>query len=109
VRHEDHFAEDTDDVDWLRQVGSNGWVVLTKDKRIRKREDEREALIDAKVRLFVLSVRQNLRGNEMAQTFIRNISRMERMVRKQPAPFIAGVYQNEVRLLYPQRLPSETE
>lgn len=33
--HDDHFAQDTLDVDWLTEVGRQGWVVLTKDKNIR--------------------------------------------------------------------------
>ena len=32
--HDDHFAPAVLDVDWLREVGSRGWVVLTKDRRI---------------------------------------------------------------------------
>jgi hypothetical protein len=101
VKHDDHFAEDTEDVDWLSHVGRHDWVVLTKDKRIRRREDEREALIAANVRMFVLSVGHTLRGEEMAQVFINNISRMERTIRKQTPPFIAGVYQDQIRMLYP--------
>jgi PIN like domain len=29
--HDTHFAEDTPDKHWLPQVGTKGWVVLTKD------------------------------------------------------------------------------
>ena len=30
--HDDHFRQDTTDEEWLRQVGGQGWIVLTKDK-----------------------------------------------------------------------------
>lgn len=33
--HDDHFARDAEDRDWLRVVGARGWVVLTKDQRLR--------------------------------------------------------------------------
>ncbi|WP_051482568.1 hypothetical protein [Synechocystis sp. PCC 7509] len=32
--HDDHFAPDAQDVDWIPEVGKKGWVVLTKDARI---------------------------------------------------------------------------
>ena len=33
--HDDEFEPDARDVDWLQAVGQRGWVVLTKDARIR--------------------------------------------------------------------------
>jgi uncharacterized protein with PIN domain len=53
--HDDHFAQDAQDEVWLTEVGSKGWVVLTKDQRIRFRVIEREALKAAGVRAFVLT------------------------------------------------------
>ena len=109
IKHDDHFPEGTEDTVWLEEIGKSNWVVLTKDKCIRKRQHEREALIAASVRMFVLTAGKDLRGEEMAQIFIDNISRMERMIRKQPAPFIANVYRSEVRLTYPPPPPSSSE
>lgn len=102
IKHDDHFSDDTEDTVWLEAIGKSGWVVLTKDKAIRRREHERDALIAASVRMFVLTAGKDLRGEEIAQMFIENISRMERMIRKQPAPFIANVYRSEVKLMYPK-------
>lgn len=33
--HDDRFARDEEDRVWLRSVGEWGWVVLTKDQRLR--------------------------------------------------------------------------
>ena len=33
--HDDHFAPDAKDEAWLAEVGKRGWIVLTKDDRIR--------------------------------------------------------------------------
>jgi hypothetical protein len=33
--HDDHFPQGTPDVVWLTEVGKRGWIVLTKDTRIR--------------------------------------------------------------------------
>jgi hypothetical protein len=45
----DHFGLSTPDADWLREVGRRGWVVLTKDQRIRRRQAEFQALLEAVV------------------------------------------------------------
>jgi hypothetical protein len=50
-----HFPKGTDDDVWLTLAGSNGWVVLTRDKRIRYRRLERLALHTAGVRAFVFT------------------------------------------------------
>jgi len=34
--HDDHFAQDAQDVDWMPEVGKKGWVILTKDNKISK-------------------------------------------------------------------------
>lgn len=46
------------------QLFANGWVVLTKDKQIRRRTLELKALTEAGVAAFVLTA-GNLRGEEM--------------------------------------------
>ncbi len=96
--HDDHFPQSAPDVEWLATVGANRWVVLTKDKRIRHRVLERDAIIAAKLRVFVLASSKGLTGQQMGQMLVRNLPRMERIARKQPPPFIAGVYEKEVRL-----------
>ena len=50
----DHFALDAKDVHWLPEIGRRGWVLVTKDWRIQQRPLEREAIINAEVRAFVL-------------------------------------------------------
>lgn len=35
--HDTHFARDEEDRVWLRAVGERGWVVLTKDQKLRYR------------------------------------------------------------------------
>src|SRR5271155_5037219 len=46
---------------WLRDAGENDWIVLTKDDAIRRRPAERDAMIEAAVRVFCLTTAQ-LRG-----------------------------------------------
>jgi len=95
--HEDHFAQDARDEDWLPKVGRRGWTVLMKDKQIRRTRLEREALLAAGVRAFVLTA-GNLTGPEQAEVFARQIRRIARMALNVPAPFVAGVSRDGIVL-----------
>jgi hypothetical protein len=88
--HDDHFKPDTPDQDWLRKVGAQGWVVLTKDKAIRRNLLEREALIDARVACFMLG-RGDLSAVQMSLAFVKALPRMTRALRRFCVPLAAGV------------------
>ena len=90
--HDDYFPPNADDVEWLPPVGERGWIVLTRDKRIRYRSQERTALIQARVRAFVLSG-GSLSGPAMAAAFVNALPAMRQFVERYQAPFIASVTQ----------------
>ena len=90
--HDDHFPPDARDDVWLPPVGARGWIVLTRDKRIRYRSQERTALLQARVRAFVLSG-GNLSAPAMAEAFVKALPAMRRFVARYEAPFIACVTQ----------------
>ena len=83
----DHFPINTPDVDWLKTVGDNGWIVLSKDGRIRRDSVERTALKAAGVRAFFLT-QQGLTGVEMADIFATALHGMVNRAHSQAAPFI---------------------
>lgn len=85
--HDDHFPQTTPDVDWLAEVGRRGWVVLSKDERIRRNRIEREALEAARVRAFFLT-QQDITGQEMADLFRDALPGMTNRAISHPAPFI---------------------
>ncbi len=88
--HKDHFPPGAKDEDWLREVGRQGWVVLTKDKMLRYRESEITAFRTARVRAFVLTS-GNLKAIDMAEAFVRALPKMRRLLQKKSGPFIAKV------------------
>lgn len=88
--HADFFQEDAPDDDWLHWVGERGWLVLTKDKRIRYRKVEFAAVEQARVRLFVLTAGQ-ITASEMGRIFVKALKKMERLATKHDEPFIARV------------------
>jgi hypothetical protein len=91
--HDDHFAPDAKDEDWLAEVGKRGWIVLTKDDRIRYRVTERSALMSVRVRAFVLTSTQ-LQGTEMAAAFVKALPRIKRLIANHAPPFIGRVSRN---------------
>jgi len=95
--HDDHFPTDARDENWLTEVGKKGWVVLMKDKRVRRIQLEREALLAAGVRAFVLTS-GNLTGPEMADIFAKHLQRMAGMSLTHPAPFVASVSRTRISL-----------
>ncbi|WP_414755549.1 hypothetical protein [Anabaena sp. CCY 9910] len=91
--HDEHFAKDAQDVDWLPEVGKRGWVVLTKDGKISNNCLERIAVARAEIKMFTFAS-QSLSGEEMAEILLKVIVKMQGFVRKHPAPFIAKIYRD---------------
>ena len=88
--HDDHFAQSATDEEWLGEVGRRGWIVLTKDHRIRYRLAELEAVRTARVRAFVLTPR-NLTGPQNGEIFAKALPSMIRYATGNAPPFIAAV------------------
>lgn len=91
--HDDYFAQDVVDEEWLAEVGTRGWIVLTKDKVIRRRTIEREALLNANVRAFFF-MSGNIPFAEVAQIIAKALPGMHKFIVKHEAPFIAGIYKD---------------
>jgi hypothetical protein len=68
--------------------------VVTKDERIRYRVAEQQAIRRAKVRAFVLVVRDNLRVEVLAEVFLKALPKIRAMAGKQKPPSIAKVWRD---------------
>jgi len=88
--HDDHFAPDAKDEEWLLPVGSKKWIIFTKDQRIRYRNPEKLAVKKAKACVFTISG-GDLKGIEMAEVFIKALPKIKKFVKKHQPPFIARV------------------
>ncbi len=89
------------DTEWLSDAGSNSWVVLMKDDRLRYRPAELGALTSAGVRAFCLT-NANLGGRAMAERFVTQLPRINQIAISRPGPYIYGVYADGVRPLWPK-------
>jgi hypothetical protein len=59
----DHYVDDASDIpdeEWITEGCANGWVLLTKDKRIRYRAEELEALQEGHLRPSLLPGQRQL-------------------------------------------------
>jgi predicted nuclease of predicted toxin-antitoxin system len=88
---------DVPDVEWIQQAGKLGMVVVNKDARIRYRPAERQAVIQARLRLLCLTS-GNLRTAEQVECFRTNLKAIERFWGK-PGPWILAVRRQSVQLL----------
>ena len=96
--HKNHFADDECDEIWLPEVAQRGWLVLTRDKHIRYRPIEKQALMASGARTFVL-VSSNLRGQEMANLLVKQLNKIEQIARNTRPPFVAAISRTGVRVL----------
>ena len=86
--------EEVGDTEWLHRVGNERWVAFTKDVEIRRNQLEREKVVTSGVRVICLS-RQDLKAEEMAARFLRNIGQIVRAC-QQAGPFIYAVHESRI-------------
>jgi hypothetical protein len=89
-RHQDHFSDNCPDERWLKEIGRRRWVAITRDKRIRYKPNELEAVIRHRVRLLVIVGKAKF--PELADSFVRTLPRIESFLQRHNPPFIAKVY-----------------
>jgi hypothetical protein len=88
--HDDHFATDCPDETWISDVSVRGWIILTKDQRVRRRPAELAALRHSNAAVFVLTA-GGLSGAGIAQAFTAALPRMKRILRTHTRPLVATV------------------
>lgn len=69
------FPQNTEDSEWLARAGRDGWIVLTKDKQIRRKQNEVDAIIENGVVAVVL-VSGNMGRAEMSELFCRVLDKI---------------------------------
>lgn len=99
VAHHQRFAPDAPDEDWLRAASSEGWLIVTRDQRIRYRPNELRAVMDAKLHMFVFS-QGGLSAAETASILCATYPRMCSLAAQhRPPAFFSLTKSREVRQL----------
>lgn len=88
--HHKRFRHNTLDEVWLPEVGEKKWIVLMRDKAIGRHLLELDALLDGKVKSFVISTK-GLTDAQSAAIIIKALPRIIEMIAQNNFPFIAKV------------------
>lgn len=88
--HIEHFEQEADDDYWIPIVGSQGWIILTKDRQIRNNQLELRALLKSGTPSFTLTSSETT-GLQNAKTLERAMPDMLALMAKLQPPFIANV------------------
>lgn len=91
--YHEHFTPDNvPDREWLRFVGSKGWIALSHNKYIRYERDELDDLMNFGVKAFFIIGKGP--HSAYADAILRNIEKIKRLVQEQSEPFVAKIYQS---------------
>lgn len=90
IAHHQRFAPGAPDEEWLTVAGREGWLVLTRDKHIRRRPSELEAFQTHKVIVFVLAA-GNASAAETADLVTRLYDKIQRLAAQAKPPVMYSV------------------
>jgi len=90
---------------WLRTAGERGWIVLTRDDRIRYRPAEQRALLGSGTAVFCLHPSKGMTADEWAEILAIAMPRILRIFEARPSGgYIMGVNRKgQIRQLFPTR------
>lgn len=80
------------DREWLRYIGSKGWIALSHNKYIRYERDELDELMNSGVKAFFIIGKGP--HPAFAGAILKNLDEVYRLIRENPAPFVAKIYQS---------------
>lgn len=82
------FPHNTKEVNWLPVAGDQGWLTILRDKKIRTRPGERQAIISHRVGAFVLAQRSDPTRWGYLKLLVKTLDQMEALFTNTPRPFI---------------------
>ena len=85
--HDDHFAPDAPDEEWLAFCGEHNWIVLTLDYRIRYRSRELDALRRNQVKAFLIAKAGHMNKEELSNLLVRVLPKFVALSLQTPTPF----------------------
>jgi hypothetical protein len=97
----DQFVRDPE---WIRLCGEKNWVIVSGDKRLETVPENRQAVIDAKAKVFLLMDSESF-PQEWAAAIIVGHERMKEILDANPGPFFVNISKRTgshlARLRYP--------
>lgn len=100
--HDEQFAQDAKDEEWLSRAGAEGWIVLSADKKIRYRVNELDALKEAGVKAFILTAKSKMTGVQMGAVFVSALPSIKDCILKYKGALIAHIWRDgRVQVVFP--------
>ncbi len=88
IKHDDHFAPDATDEEWLDVVGRQGWVAVTRDERLWWNSSALNALMDHHVGCIILAGAGNRPRWYAVRVLARNWDTIEDLIDNAERPFL---------------------
>jgi hypothetical protein len=87
----DEFGRGASDTLVFEGVRDRGWLLVTQDVHMARRPDQRQALLDAGLGVFVFTGRAQRSFRQIAVAVLSVADEMVRVARRTPRPFIWGI------------------
>lgn len=83
------------DPDWMRAVAARDLIVIGRDRRIRTRREEVQAMKDCGLRAFIIGGRRDMSNWDWLGRVVRHWPRMEQVIEDRPVgPWFYLINQN---------------
>jgi PIN like domain len=82
--------ETVSDPTWIKKCGENNWIVITGDKRIEMVPENRQAVIDAKAKVFLLND-SNTKPEVWAAAILLGQYKMQDIIDATQGPFFVTI------------------
>jgi hypothetical protein len=92
------------DPEWIRHCGEKNWIVVTGDKRIENVPENRQAVIDAKAKVFLVND-SNSHPEEWAAAVIVGHYKMQEIIDGNLGPFFVNIRRRADSHIAKLRLP----
>ncbi len=99
--------EEIKDPEWIARCGKEGWVAISGDKRIEKNVVNRQAVIDAKCKIFLLTDTNSM-SEEWAAAVILGRVKMATVIRKNDCAFFSTISKQSDSHVSHARFPKST-
>jgi hypothetical protein len=100
-----------EDPPWLADCGHRGWVALTKDADILRKQPggslspQLAAITSGLVRVFLL-MNQQLAGADQVARYVKHQDKIISIALARPGPYVYGLYDDRMREVWRPRRPS---
>lgn len=88
--HDNHFSDDTEDVEWFREIGKKGWIVISHNYKQRTVPYEVDTWMNSRIRGFY--VKGHLPFQDMARNVVAVKHKLVKFLNKYDHPFMAKIY-----------------